>query len=186
MTEWVTIGRATGEQRAAKTPRRKPWGKTAIKAVVSCRGCLWTWKPTTGFGHEPCPKCGKVKSVRDRTGERKPNIPQIREWRSHRPGYAGEKEREYRDRARLLVGAGVLACTKCGCSQTNLLEINHKNGGGGKEHKKRGSNQFYRDIALLRRTTADLELLCKPCNAVHALELIHGSLPFTVVWGGSK
>ncbi len=43
-------------------------------------------------------------------------------------------------------------------------------------------HKFYRDIALMRRTVEDLELLCKPCNAVHALELKHGQLPFRVVW----
>ena len=35
---------------------------------------------------------------------------------------------------------------------------------------------------MLKRTVDDLELLCRPCNAVHALELLHDPLPFVVVW----
>jgi len=34
------------------------------------------------------------------------------------------------------------------------------------------------------KRAAELELLCKPCNAVHALELKHGHLPFRVIWEG--
>lgn len=41
---------------------------------------------------------------------------------------------------------------------------------------------FYREIAKLRRAVDDLELLCRPCNAIHYLELKHGPLPFRVVW----
>lgn len=180
MSAPVTIGR-TSDKVLADKPRRKPWGKTPIKAVVSCKGCLWTWRPTTGFGHEACPKCGKVKSVRQRTHA--PNLKAVNEWRRHRPGYATEKDREYRQRAVLLVGGGVVSCVRCGCDRPELLEINHINGGGGKELKRSG-HKFYRDIALLKRATDDLELLCRPCNSVHYLELKHGDLPFRVVWEG--
>ena len=50
MSRVETIGDATlylgdcRDQRVAKEPRRKPWGKTPIKEVVACRACLWTWK----------------------------------------------------------------------------------------------------------------------------------------------
>ena len=179
-----TIGNARlilGDCREVEGPKRKPWGKTPLKAVVACRACSWTWKPTSGLGNEPCPKCGKVRSVRDRNYEGKKNIAAIRGWRSHRPGYATEKDREYRRRAVLLVGRGAIACVRCKCDQPALIEINHKNGGGAKELKGKG-HKFYRDIALMKRAVEDLELLCKPCNAVHALELKHGPLPFRVVW----
>ena len=189
MFEEVQIGRATlylgdcRDERVSANPKRKPWGKTPIKDVVSCKQCEWTWRPTTGFGHEACPKCGKIKSVRKR--EHKPNVAAVKEWRAHRPGYATEKDREYRRRAVLLVGRGVLSCVRCACDRHELLEINHINGGGGKELKGAG-HRFYRDIALLKRPTDDLELLCRPCNAVHALELKHGPLPFRVVWEGGS
>jgi hypothetical protein len=33
-----------------------------------------------------------------------------------------------------------------------------------------------------KRTTEDLELLCRPCNALHWLEMKYGPLPMRVVW----
>ena len=74
-----------------------------------------------------------------------------------------------------------MVCVSCGCDREELLEINHVNGGGGKEFKKKG-NKFYIDIAKMRRETNDLELLCKPCNAIHYLELKFGNLPFQIKW----
>jgi len=68
-----------------------------------------------------------------------------------------------------------------GCDRSELLEINHKEGGGGKELRGTG-HKFYREIAKLRRAVDDLELLCRPCNAIHYLELKYGPLPFRVVW----
>lgn len=161
--------------------RRKPWGKTPIKSVVACRGCDWTWMPSSGFGSEPCPKCGKVRSVRDRNYEGKKNIASLK-TAVRRKRSSGEQERIYRRRAALLVGRGELMCVKCGCDRPELLEINHKDGGGGKEHRAAG-NKFYRQIANMMRAVDDLELLCRPCNAVHYLETKHGPLPFKIVWG---
>ena len=187
MTNPVTIGRATlylgdcRDERVAVEPKRKPWGKTPIKDVVACRACDWTWKPTTGFGHEHCPNCGKVRSVRDRKYEA--NVRPLREWRSHRPGYATESDRTYRRRAVMLVGRGNVACVKCGCDRPEMLEINHVNGGGGVELKGAG-HKMYRDIARMVRPVDDLNLLCRPCNAIHYLELKFGPLPFKIVWEG--
>jgi hypothetical protein len=39
-------------------------------------------------------------------------------------------------------------------------------------------------IAKMDRDVDDLELLCRPCNAVHYLEMRHGPLPFRIVWEG--
>ena len=65
MTRIERIGDCTlylgADQRVSAVPRRAPWGKTPIKEVVSCRACLWTWKPSTGFGHEHCPQCRKAR-----------------------------------------------------------------------------------------------------------------------------
>jgi hypothetical protein len=38
----------------------------------------------------------------------------------------------------------------------------------------------------LERDTADLELLCRPCNAIHYLESKYGPLPLRVVWEGGQ
>jgi len=165
--------------------QRSPKTKARIKASARCRSCLWAWKPTTGFLTEKCPKCGKEKDVRDRKGMHvtPERFASMRAYRAKTPGYSRETSRRYRKTALLLVGDGAIKCVRCGCDRADLIEINHKRGGGAKELKGLGNNMV-RNIALLRRAVGDLELLCKPCNAVHALELLHGSLPFTVVWGG--
>jgi hypothetical protein len=167
------------ERLAEGVTLRKPWGKTPLKAVVACRACDWTWKPVSGFGNEPCPKCSKIRSVRDRKYEK--NITALKPGIIRRRS-SSEWERTYRNRSRLLVGRGRLECVGCGCDKIELLEINHKNGGGGKEFKELG-NKFYRDIAKMERTVDDLELLCRPCNAVHYLQTKFGPLSFKVLWG---
>jgi hypothetical protein len=80
-------------------------------------------------------------------------------------------------------------CVSCGCDDMRLLEVNHKNGGGGKEMGKGIANKsmtFYRDITMLRRKTDDLEVLCRVCNAKHYLELKYGKLPIKVTWEGDN
>lgn len=150
---------------------------------VACRACDWVWKPAGTRTTEPCPKCGKVRDVRKRKYAPR-NVDALKAWRAERPGYSTEHDRRARRQALLLVGRGVVACVRCGCDRSELIEINHKEGGGGKELRGVG-HKFYRDIAKLRRPVDDLELLCRPCNAIHYLELKHGPLPFRVVWGES-
>jgi predicted RNA-binding Zn-ribbon protein involved in translation (DUF1610 family) len=156
--------------------------RSIVRAVAVCRACRWSWKPTTGLLEEACPSCGKRKSLRVR-GDTRDNLVALKAWRARNPGYATFASRAIRRTASLLVGKGKMQCVRCGCDMDQLLEINHKNGGGQKDLRGR-SQQFYRDIALHRRDVDDLELLCKPCNSVHALELVHGPLPFRVVWRG--
>lgn len=152
-----------------------------IKPVVACRQCDTTWRTTGLTSREDCPGCGKKKDVRHRKGPSRPG--NIKEWRASRPGYSTEWERRYRRRALLVVGNGTVACVRCGCDRPELIEINHKNGGGGKELRGLGS-KWHRVIAKLERDTAALELLCRPCNAIHYLETQHGPLPFRVIWEG--
>lgn len=64
-----------------------------------------------------------------------------------------------------------------------LLELNHRNGDGSEERRKRGNNQtIFLDILSGRRGTEDLEITCKPCNAIHYLELKFGKLPYRISW----
>lgn len=69
-----------------------------------------------------------------------------------------------------------LRCARCGCDDMRFLEKNHKNGGGNKEAKSRGRFTLsnYEIIKGIRKTD-DLEILCKPCNHIHFLELKHNS-----------
>ena len=162
---------------------RKPKYAGAFKDVARCKPCGWSWRPSSGYATEACPNCGASKDVRKR--EHAPDVADLNAWRKANPDRAAERStaltREYRKSALMIVGRADVRCIRCACDRTELLEINHKNGGGAADLKGR-SPQFYRDIVTLRRPVDDLELLCRPCNAVHALELLHGPLPFTVLW----
>lgn len=104
----------------------------------------------------------------------------MKDWRQAHPDYCQSHWRKWynktHDKALLRVGNGKLECSRCGEIKKELLEINHKKGGGNIERKQRGVGglEFYRLIANKKRTIEDLELLCRPCNLVHAAELISG------------
>ena len=75
-----------------------------------------------------------------------------------------------------------IECIRCGCNDIRFLEINHINGGGGKEAKIRRFG-IVKSILLHERDTDDLELLCRPCNHIHYLELKFGEkIPLKVVF----
>lgn len=89
----------------------------------------------------------------------------------------------------LLKISNELKCVRCGCDRFEFLEINHKNGGGAQERKNNGSSNmtFYSLILKGERSTTDLEILCKPCNSIHYLELKSGeSLPYKLTWGNNE
>ena len=103
-----------------------------------------------------------------------------------------KKNKEYQQRHRVKKRREVLGmicpdvkCRRCGCDDIRILEINHKNGGGSQEYRQRGS-MLPSDILHGRRSTEDLEILCRICNALHYIELKHGALPFMVTWNGER
>lgn len=150
-------------------------------SVTYCRTCETTWRPAGQTAREACPGCGKTKDVRKRTSSG--DIEKIKAWRAKRPKQSTDWYRRQRRRALLLVGRGVLVCVRCGCDRPELLEINHKNGGGRKDLV---GKWFHRALVRLERNTDDLELLCRPCNAIHYLEMKYGPLPLRVVWKGAS
>jgi hypothetical protein len=96
-----------------------------------------------------------------------------------------------RERALGVIANGSkIECINCHCADLRLLEINHKNGGGRHEfgdsndRNKRALWRFYRDIISGKRSTDDLEITCRVCNALHYLQSKYGPLPFTIVWAG--
>jgi hypothetical protein len=149
--------------------------------VTFCRQCETTWRPSGKTAREDCPGCGKKKDVRKR--KTAGDIEKVKAWRADRPKQSTEWMRRQRRRALILVGQGAIACVRCGCDRPELLEINHKNGGGRKDLV---GKWFYRAIVKLERDTGDLELLCRPCNAIHYLESKYGPLPIRVVWEGGE
>ena len=77
-----------------------------------------------------------------------------------------------------------LKCERCNCDDWRFLEINHKDGYGEKDRRVFGRGaSFLSKINCGQRSTDDLELLCRPCNAIHYLELKYKRpLPMQVVW----
>jgi len=80
-----------------------------------------------------------------------------------------------------------LKCINCGCDVFEALEINHKGGGGNKEYKfmnKEGISQvkFMYDISRGRRKIDDLEIRCRPCNALHHCETNKGIKGWKIIW----
>lgn len=88
-----------------------------------------------------------------------------------------------REMALATVANGDLRCTNCHCDFYPILEINHKNGGGCQERKGKSNNSLHRDIIAGRRPIEDLEVVCRVCNALHYVQLKHGSIPLRVCWG---
>jgi|GEM_PF-1666878 len=72
-----------------------------------------------------------------------------------------------------IAGYGPVVCVRCGCDDLRVLQVNHKLGGGNREAKavKGGLMRLYLDVYQKRRGVDDLEILCQPCNHVHAVEL---------------
>lgn len=68
----------------------------------------------------------------------------------------------------LISGLEKPLCADCKCSDLRILEIDHINGGGTKEIKSmlRKTN-IHREVAMGRRKTDDLRVLCKVCNVKH-------------------
>ena len=62
-------------------------------------------------------------------------------------------------------------CIKCGFTDIRALQIDHKNGGGRKEHKKFGNQQLYR-YYLKHPIEAKnkLQILCANCNWIKRVE----------------
>lgn len=79
-----------------------------------------------------------------------------------------------------LISNGNIKCVQCGCDDIRLLEINHKNGGGGKEIKSKTPSTFYRELYYGKRGTDDLEILCRVCNALDHIERKYGKLPYEI------
>ena len=75
-----------------------------------------------------------------------------------------------------------LKCVRCGCDDIRFLEINHINGGGNKEQRDSKHKTVTLRILYYGRKTDDLELLCRPCNVIHALEMKFGIVPLKVIF----
>ena len=78
----------------------------------------------------------------------------------------------------------IIECSRCGCDSLTCLEVNHQNGNGIADRKIYGNGyNFFLSIINGQRDTNDLEILCRPCNAIDHLERKVGHiLPMRVIW----
>jgi predicted nucleic acid-binding Zn-ribbon protein len=184
-------------ENASKIRRPRPIVKTKLKSELLCRGCGATWKHAGFSTITSCPFCGKTKDARDRSAEykdrhnaesRKKNMIEWSEDKENSRTRGAAYRTLLRKRVFFRISGTIdPACVRCGCDDFRFLEINHKQGGGSREMQQgKRSAKFYRDIANGVRPTEDLEILCRPCNAIHALELRFGTLPMEVVWHGNR
>ena len=167
------------------------WTKSKLKKRIICRKCCIVFGYDGKKGYAACPSCGRKISARIRTGQAKlysKNHPdRVKSLKEYDKKYGKERRKAERELVRNvvfnLISNNNPCCANCGCDDKRLLEINHKNGGGGKELKKgKNTNVFMWDIYMGRRKTNDLNLLCRPCNSLHYLELKYGKLPLKILW----
>lgn len=81
----------------------------------------------------------------------------------------------YRIQAMQLI-SDTMECINCGCDDTRILEINHKNGDGNLERKTTypKGRGFYKAIVERKRSVEDLEIVCKICNWIHYIRFKFG------------
>ncbi|KKL16885.1 hypothetical protein LCGC14_2491080 [marine sediment metagenome] len=100
----------------------------------------------------------------------------MRNWRFKNP----EKYKEYSKkqliyqkkyynnlRLKALDKLGGRKCSKCGCNILKILEINHIDGGGCKEHRISNSKRHYIDIVNNNKNLSKYNVLCRVCNSFH-------------------
>jgi hypothetical protein len=99
-----------------------------------------------------------------------------REWRKRNP--QKQKDIDFRARQNLRMKVfnylGGAKCVRCGCMDTRILEINHKNLGGHKEQEVMGHANFLRSILRDKRKD-EFEVVCQVCNSAHYCEQKFGA-----------
>ena len=174
---------------------RKPRASSyLLKERLHCTHCHYIWKYEGIASSTHCPLCGKLVDARDKTEYTKKYMElhperkeKLKEWyRTYQKQHYEELKIKDRRKVLAIISKSITPkCANCGCDDIRLLEVNHKDGGGGKEMMKgQKSQSFYRDIIALRRSVDDLEVLCRVCNAKHYLETKYGKLPTFVIWKG--
>jgi len=94
-----------------------------------------------------------------RTGENSPN------WKG---GWEKVRKEKYYGLRQQILNKFGNRCNKCGFSDKRALQIDHVNGGGGKEIHHIGSLNYA--IKVLNDTNGEYQLLCSNCNWIKRYE----------------
>lgn len=94
------------------------------------------------------------------------------------------KEKNRKLREEVFKKLGGAKCTYCGCDVLGALEVNHINGGGSREATQTGRSglTMYREIVTGRRSSNDLEVACRVCNAWHYITRKTGVDNWSIKW----
>ncbi len=98
--------------------------------------------------------------------------------------------RQRRIKAAAMERIGGAFCVRCGCADIRALEINHKYGGGTKERRTTNKYGIHMWNAILsgKRSTDDLNVLCRVCNNLDYMERKFPELKglWKVMWAGQR
>lgn len=134
-----------------------------------------------------CSKCRERKDVKDfsthtqtkdglypscRSCNYEANRIYSKRHREKNPGYSAAYYRELKNK--VIAGYGS-KCACCSEAERMFLTLDHVNGGGRQERKRKGSHFPYLD-ALNRDFPADYQVLCFNCNCAKGL---YGKCPHT-------
>ena len=170
---------------------RKARTKSKLKKRIVCKQCFNVFQNESLKIRAECPFCHKIIDARIRTeyskNYNKKHPERAKKYKEYDKKYKRERGMILRKRIRMvnfnIISGSNPICANCGCNDVRLLEINHINGGGNKELQNgKNTNSFAWDIYMGRRTTNDLNLLCRPCNSIHYLELKYGKLAYKIRW----
>jgi hypothetical protein len=161
--------------------------KSKIKNILKCSNCVYIFKNELKNSIlVKCPKCDYLIDSRFRKPHKDDEgLKKLKIYKKKNYDKLKIRSKEYRWKFRLsvltIVGRGVIKCVNCGCTNPRFIEINHKNGGGIKDIRP-DPMKFYYSIKKLERHIDDLELTCRICNTLHYMELLHGKLPYKIIW----
>ena len=62
-------------------------------------------------------------------------------------------------------------CERCGETDVRVLQINHRNGGGVKDFKKKGPQTIYIEIIKGKRGKDEFDVRCSNCNILYEYEM---------------
>jgi hypothetical protein len=97
----------------------------------------------------------------------------------------------YRVKALQMVsGSETPTCAECGCDDPRVLQLDHQDGGGGRDAAATpgGLHGVYIEIVKNRRLVSDFRVLCGPDNWLAHLEKLYPDLvgQFKIVWNGNE
>lgn len=94
------------------------------------------------------------------------------------------KHQQYRKDALSIVGNGEIKCSRCGCNELSILEVNHLNGTGGLKRgdRHRAGLSLWRGICNGVLNKGDFNVLCKVCNIIHYVKMAYGIDNYEIKW----